>query len=138
MRRLVLIAVLVIITGVALGGLARQGVFPEPKSGEAVAAYPETTITLLWCHELLSPNRIRVPKDCQVTFIVETTASESPGELRIPGYGEQFEAIRIEPGEKRRTAFRTRLPGDGFEIYVGEKVAGRLDVTGDHVQEDRL
>ena len=138
MSRLLFVALGVAVAAVALGSLARQGVFPEAREVQAVAAVPETTITVLWCHEVLNPSRIRVPKDHLVTLVVETSAAESPGALAIPGYGSVLEPITIEPGEKRSATFVTSLPGEGFEIYVGEENAGRFDVTGDHVTGDRL
>lgn len=138
MKRLALVALFVLVSAACLGSMARMGVFPETTRQEALAAAPETTIVLLWCHDALNPSRVRVPTGTRVHLFVETTAETSPGALTIPGYETLVPAILVEPGERRGHVFETTLPGDNFEIRVGGKVAGRLDVTGDHLGEDRL
>ena len=138
MSRLALLTLAVLVAATTLGAMARRGIFPETRRNEAVAAVPETTVVLLWCHEALNPSRVRIPKDTRVHLVVETTDATSPGALSIPGYESLLPPIPITPGERREQTFNAVFPGDNFEVRVGSKVAGRLDVTGEHLGEDRL
>jgi hypothetical protein len=137
-KRLALLALAVLLAATALGTMARRGVFPETRRDEAAAAAPETTVVLLWCHDALNPSRVRIPKDTRVHLVVETTVDVSPGSLSIPGYESLLPPIPITPGERLERTFDAVFPGDNFEMRIGSKVAGRLDVTGEHLGEDRL
>lgn len=138
MKRLALLAIAVLAAAAALGTMARRGIYPESRRETRVAAAPETTVVLLWCHDALNPSRVRIPKGTRVHLFVETTADATPGSLSIPGYEALLPPIPITPGERRGQTFETVLPGENFEVRVGAKVAGRLDVTGEHLGEDRL
>jgi hypothetical protein len=139
MKRLVLLLVVVAVLGVALGSLARQGVFPRGRrtAAEAAPALPETTIAVAWEGGRLTPDRLRVPRNMRVTLTVTTTDSTFAGNLAIPDYGDDAPRVAIVPGSARSMTWVTDRPGDGFEITVAGHAVGRLDVLGEHLEEDR-
>jgi hypothetical protein len=136
--RMIMLAVAVVVVGLVLGALARSGVFPSVRSAtnEPVAPH-DTTIALTWDGAHLVPERLRVPRDFAITLVVRSTAAEFGGHLVIPDYGAEAPFIALVPGATRDGRFVTRRPGDGFEIMVGGKPAGRLDVLGEHLEEER-
>lgn len=138
MIRMTVLAVAVVVVGLVLGALARSGVFPSVRSAAIEPAAPhDTTIALTWDGARLVPERLRVPRDFAVTLVVRSTASEFGGHLAIPDYGAEAPFIALVPGATRDGRFVTRRPGDGFLIAVGGKPAGRLDVLGEHLEEER-
>lgn len=138
MIRMGVLAVAVVVVGLVLGALARGGVFPSMRPGALEPAVPhDTTIALTWDGAHLVPDRLRVPRDFAVTFTVHSTAAEFDGHLAIPDYGADAPFIVLVPGATRDGRFVTRRPGEGFVIMVGGKPAGRLDVLGEHLEEDR-
>jgi hypothetical protein len=138
MKRIVVLAALVLGISIVLGGLARQGVFPVARSGVvAEPVRPETTLVAVWDGRALRPDRMRVPRGTRVTVRVTSTSHEFGGNLAIPGYGFDGPRIPLVPGAERSATFVTDRPGDGFEITIGGVPAGRFDVTGEHLEEDR-
>ena len=136
MSRLAVLGAAVLVAGLLLGSYARHGVFPRRHDAPASASYPETTVTLVWHAGRLDPGRIRVPRGRRLTLDVETRDDTSPGRLGVPGYGMTSPSIPIVPGERRSASFATDRPGDGFEITVRGIPSGRLDVTGEHLEEE--
>lgn len=137
MKRIALLALVVLVAGFALGGLARRGVFPGGTRPPAAApALPETTIALAWDGAALAPGRLRVPRDVRLTLRVTSTA-ERFANLELPGYGADGLRVGVVPGAERALTFVTDRPGEGFELVLGGRPVGRLDVTGEHLEEDR-
>lgn len=137
MKRLVLLALAVAILGLALGGLARRGVLPGRERPPAAAVtLPETTITVAWDGATLAPERLRVPRDTWLTLSVRSSAPRF-AYLEIPGYGPRGPSVPVVPGSERAIRFVTDRPGDGFALLLDGRPVGRLDVTGEHLEEDR-
>lgn len=137
MIRIAVLAIAVLLAGLALGGLARRGVLPGGAGPRPVAvAVPETTIAVTWSGETLDPDRLRVPRDVRLTLRVTSSASRFAN-LELPGYGADGLRVGVVPGSERTLTFVTDRPGEGFEMVLGGRPVGRLDVTGDHLEEDR-
>jgi hypothetical protein len=138
MKRFLFLALVIALVGLCLGGLARRGAFPRTRASDLAEAAPaETTIALTWDGGGLVPARLRVARDTRVTFVVATTDTTYAGNLTIPDYGTAAPWVPVVPGSVRRVSFVTARPGDGFAITVGGRPAGRLDVTGEHLEDNR-
>jgi hypothetical protein len=101
------------------------------------AAVRDTALTLAWDGRALSPERLRIPRGMSVTLNVASTSSTYDGHLAIPSYGPGAPFVPLVPSSSRGGTFVTARPGEGFAIEVDGKAVGRLDVLGEHLEEDR-
>jgi hypothetical protein len=55
--------------------------------------------------------------------------------LSLRGYEDRVPAVETGPGLAREMVFDSVRPGDDFAFQIGERILGRLDVTGRHLEE---
>lgn len=96
---------------------------------------PEFTARLELGPDGFDPPKVRVPKDHRVRLLVLAGPEAPEGLLIVDGYGDRVAPTDIGPGVSREIAFVSALPGDDFALRVGDRILGRLEVTGSHLEE---
>jgi len=122
----------VVIAAVALALVAR---LPRraPDAAPAPAPRPESPLALVWRDGALDPASAGVPKGHLVRLAV-TNASPDTLDLTLAGYQDHVHA-RVAPGASWRGAFVADRPGEAFAWLAGNRMVGRLAVTGSHLEE---
>ncbi|OGF14375.1 MAG: hypothetical protein A2W00_12800 [Candidatus Eisenbacteria bacterium RBG_16_71_46] len=133
MRRsyLALFAVIVLIAvGVTLAGRAPRDVPPPAK---AQAAVPVVRLAIEVRAGAVLPPRAAVPKDHRVELEVRNGEARTV-RLALAGYDDRV-SLSLAPGERWAGSFLADRPGDDFAWLLDGRAAGRLDVTGSHLEE---
>lgn len=82
------------------------------------------------------PYRLQVPKDSEVHLVVRCAPNAIDGVLTLTGYEDQVGRVDVGPGVSRELVFVADRPGDDFAFVLGDRVLGRLHVTGSHMEAD--
>jgi hypothetical protein len=124
--------------GAALAALALSFVarVPRPAAAppQAAPAAPVVEITLELGADGVAPEVAQVPKDHRVELVV-VNRRPAPASFALAGYEDRVGAGAIAPGATWRASFVADRPGEGFAWLVGGEPAGRLAVTGSHLEE---
>ena len=134
MKRLLWIAGATLLVAGLLAVLPRSGSDPAAlESGvESLPVFPAEV-------ELgdagMIPYRLRVPKDHEIHLLVRAAPRAGEGLLGLSGYENLVDPVYIGPGQSRELVFTSTRPGDDFAITLDGAVLGRLEVTGNHLEE---
>ncbi len=132
MKRLLALALLValVAAGATLAARRPRAAAPAPPP----VALPETSLTIVFGHAGLQPERAAVPKNHRVSLTFVNHSGRAIV-VSLSGYDPAPGIGRLENGDTWCGAFTSDLPGDDFAWLVDGKPAGRLAVTGSHLTE---
>lgn len=135
MKRLAFLAAVTFAVGLLLAGALRYRAAHPQVEATAVPSYPRFDLEAEVTATGLEPPRLRVPKNHEVHLLVRGAPDAPEGRLSILGYETLTEPVYLGPGQSREIVFQSVRPGDDFAFALGEEVVGRLEVTGDHLEE---
>ena len=116
--------------GVRLPGRAPRAVPPPAK---AQAAVPVVRLAIEVRAGAAPPPRAAGPKDHRVELEVRNGEARTV-RLALAGYDDRV-SLSLAPGERWAGSFLADRPGDDFAWLLDGRAAGRLDVTGSHLEE---
>jgi hypothetical protein len=128
----------VLLLVVLAGAIAVSAIARLPRAGRgaprARAIAPVTDLAITVIGDRLSPEAASVPKGYRVRLTV-VNAGRAPLALRLAGYEDRVAIAALAPGAAWRDTFLADRPGEGFAWLVNGSPAGRLAVTGSHLEE---
>jgi hypothetical protein len=132
-RRYGMLIVAVLAGVLAVSLLARRRP-AAPRAPVAAAPAPSVELALVFEGGRLTPAASAVPKGHLVKLTV-TNHDRAPLALSLAGYETRVTIPQIAPGAEWSGSFTADLPGEGFAWLVHGQPAGRLAVTGSHLEE---
>ena len=120
---------------VLAAALASWARMPRRGGAERAApAIPVATLRLAIEGGAITPESGAVPKDHQVRLSIENRDSDTV-RVTLAGYQDLLPPGRVAPGETWSAVFLSTRPGDDFAWLIEDRPAGRLRVTGSHLEE---
>lgn len=134
MSRMIWLALAVMVAATVVGISLRQ---QQPAVPAAPANAPVPVVhraALELTAEGMTPYRIKAPKDSEVHLLIRCAPGAAEGLLALTGYQDRVGPVEVGPGLSREVVFVADRPGDDFAFVLGERVLGRLHVTGSHLE----